>query len=826
MTDIRTFKQSFSGGEVSEEMFGRLADAKFQTGLSLCKNFTVRPQGPVQNRPGLEFVREVKDSTKETRLIPFVFSADQTLVIEMGEEYFRWYTQGAVLQYATAGVVTWAPLANFSTGDKVLYSGVYYHALQDSTAQQPDISPTYWYPLPVDLTYEIPHPFAEEDLFEVKYVQSGDVITFTHPDYTTLTLTRAGADEWYTAEVDFGSIGVPPINLVVTKTGSGTGYSYSYVVTRVSTEGEETEASAVGTVASSNLATSGTKNSVAFTPVPPYLGTSHYNVYKSVGGIYGYIGRAPTSPFVDDNIAADTSITPPIFTTGLPPSEAIGGTDDDPGAVGYYEQRKVFGGTNNQPQMVWMTKSGTEYNMSFSLPARDDDRINFRIAARQANVIKHIVPLQELILLTSSTEYRVTSVNSDALTPTSIAVRPQSYVGASDVQPITANNSLLFAAARGGHVIEMAYNWQANGYATADVSLRATHLFDEKTIVDMAYQKAPFPIVWFVNDEGLLLGFTYVPDQRIGAWHQHETINGEFESCAVVPEGDEDHLYVIVRRLIDGSYVRYVERMASRYFSTREDAFFVDSGLSYDGNNTVDTDLMTLTTATTWDLGEVLTLTASGAHTPFVAGDVNDQVVITHAGVEYTLTITGYTSSTVVSVITDKAIPASLQSTGVSTWAFARLDLSGLSHLEGETVAILADGGTHPTRVVASGAITLQAPATVVHVGLPIVADIETLPMFTQAEGALGQGRVKNINEAWVRVYNSAGFFIGPDSDNLVEAKIRTTEPYGSPPDLASGEVDVVLHPQWQYGGHVYIRQSDPLPLTVSSITMEVSVGG
>ena len=82
--------------------------------------------------------------------------------------------------------------------------------------------------------------------------------------------------------------------------------------------------------------------------------------------------------------------------------------------------------------------------MSYSLPIKDDDRISFRVAAREANTIRHIVPLSQLLLLTSSAEWRVTSVNSDAITPTSISVKPQSYVGASNVQPVIVNNTLLY----------------------------------------------------------------------------------------------------------------------------------------------------------------------------------------------------------------------------------------------------------------------------------------------------------------------------------------------------------------------------------------------
>jgi hypothetical protein len=113
-----------------------------------------------------------------------------------------------------------------------------------------------------------------------------------------------------------------------------------------------------------------------------------------------------------------------------------------------------------------------------------------------------------------------------------------------------------------------------------------------------------------------------------------------------------------------------------------------------------------------------------------------------------------------------------------------------------------------------------------VQVGLPIVADLETLPLAMQVDGAFGQGRTKNVNKAWLRVYRSSGIFVGPDEDRLTEAKQRTTETYGSPPALKSEEVPVTITPSWAQSGQVFIRQSDPLPLTIVSLTLEVVLGG
>ena len=682
MANVRTFSRSFAGGEVTPEFYGRIDDAKFQTGLAKCLNFFPLPHGPVSNRPGFGFVREVKTSSRKTRLIPFSYSTTQTMVLEFGHEYVRFHTNGATLMNGA-------------------------------------------------VPYEVATPYAEADLFDIHYVQSADVLTLVHPNYIPRELRRLGALNWQLSTITFASKLSPPTGVTATATpGStpGTPTTHTYVVSSVGPNGlDESTYSAVA-ICSNNLFDDGAFNTITWTAAS---GATRYYVYKLSNGLYGYIGQTQGTSFKDDNITPDVSVTPPEI------NDPFLGAGNYPAAVSYFEQRRAFGGTLNAPQTLWMTRSGTESNLNYSIPTRDDDSIQFRVSAREANTIRHIVPLQELVLLTSSAEWRVTSINTDAITPTSFSVKPQSYIGANNVQPVIVNNNLIFAAARGGHVRELGYSAQAGGYMTGDLSVRAPHLFDNLEITDMAFAKAPQQIIWMVSSSGKLLGITYVPEHNVGAWHQHDT-DGTFESCCVVSEGNEDVLYVVIKRTIGGATKRYVERLASRQFVNQADAFFVDSGLTYSG-------------------------------------------------------------------------------TPVST-------LSGLGHLEGKTVSILADGAVHPQRVVTGGAISLDVEASKVHVGLPIIADMQTLPLSFEAE-AFGQGRVKNVNQVWLRVFRSSGIFVGPTPGELVEAKQRTTEPYGTPPALKSEEIQVMVTPTWADSGSVYVRQSDPLPLTVVSLTLEVAIG-
>jgi len=775
MPNVRTLQRSFAGGEMSPEMFGRIDDVKYQTGAATMKNFIATPQGPAENRAGFAFVREVKDSTKRTRLIPFTYSTTQTMVIELSPGYIRFHTQGGTL----------------------LSGGV---------------------------PYEIANPYAEADLFDIHYVQSADVMTLVHPNYAPRELKRLGVTNWTLTSINFGSPIAAPTGVTATRyipasssTNADTYETMSYVVTAItSDEIGESVSSSVASV-TNNIFVTGATNTIAWSAV---AGASRYRVYKLLGGLYGYIGSTTGTSIVDNNIAPDLSVTPPIYDNEFVSS------GNYPGAVSYFEQRRCFAGTINEPQKIWMTKSGTESNLSYGLPIRDDDRIEFRVAAREANTIRHIVPLTQLLLLTGSAEWRVSSLNSDEITPTTISVRPQSYIGASNVQPVIINNALVYCGARGGHVRELGYNWQASGFITNDLSIRSANLFDNYEISDMAFAKAPIQMVWFVSTSGMLLGLTYTPEQQVGAWHKHDT-DGTFESCTVVAEGNEDRLYVVVKRTIGGVTKRYVERMASRHFESIEGAFFVDSGATYDGTNTSAT-TVTVSGGTTWGPADILTITASTAIFTYPGtGDINDAIVLTDsAGNKYRLTIRSTTSTTVATARVDVLLPAALRNTATTRYSFARNTISGLTWLEGKTVSILADGSVQPQKVVTSGAITLDRASSIIHIGLPYQSDLQSLPLAMGIDNGMGQGRYKNVNKAWLRVYQSSGIFIGPNPANLVEAKQRTTEPYGSPPALKTEEIQIMLTPTWLDSGQVYVRQSDPLPLTIVGMTLEVAVGG
>lgn len=678
----------------------------------------------------MEYIAAAKNANKAARLIPFSYSTTQTYALEFGDQYIRFFTQGARL--LTGVVSAWVTTTAYAVGDIRSNGGTNYYCATAHTSGvfATDLGAGKWVALTSDIV-EVPSPYLEADLFDLHFVQSADVLTIVHPSYAPRELRRLGATQWALTTISFAPSISAPTGVVATNTVGAGATTYNYVVTAVTSDGLEESIASTDDDCTNALSTSGNYNTITWTNVS---GAVRYNVYKEKSGLFGYIGQGTdgATGFKDDNIAADATITPPESQT------PFSGANNYPGAVSYFEQRRCFAGTNNKPQTIWLTCSATESNLNYSIPTQENDAITVRIAAREANTIRHLVPLSDLVLLTSGGEWKCSSGSADALTPTTIQIKPQSYMGANNVQPVVTGNSILYAQDRGARVREINYSWEAQTYRSLDAAIMAPHLFDGYSIDDMAYMRSPFQVLWAVRSDGTLLGLTYVPDQQVMAWHQHST-DGLVESVCVIAEGNEDVLYVVVKRTINGSTVRYVERLHSRQFSDIEDAFFVDSGLTYDG------------------------------------------------------------------------APATT--------------ISGLGHLEGETVSALADGAVITGLTVASGAITLPAQASLVHIGLPITAQLETLPLALEAQAG-GQGRAKNVNVAFMRVYRSGGIHVGPDATSLVEFKQRTAEPYGSPPALRSDEIEVTLSPKWSRGGQLVVQHTTPLPLTVVSLSLDVAVGG
>lgn len=458
-----------------------------------------------------------------------------------------------------------------------------------------------------------------------------------------------------------------------------------------------------------------------------------YITIQSIGG--DYTGYVLITEYVSPTVVKGT-VKKQLASTNETRDFAFAAWNGEkgyPSATGFYEDRLVFAGSKEFPQTFWTSKTGDYYNFGTSIPSADDDGITATLNGGQMNGIKAIIAFGEMLLLTAGGEFKV-SGGGKAITGSNVLSQPQEYRGVSDVNPVTIGSRIIYVQHQGNIIRDLAYSYDVDKYTGDDLNLLASHLFEGHKIISMAYQQIPNSIVWCVRDDGLLLGLTYIKEQDIYAWHQHTTAGGKFVSVCNIGGSTEDKLYAVIER--GGQY--YVEIMESRDKSTNvEDQFFVDSGLTYEGEPTD--------------------------------------------------------------------------------------EISGLEHLEGYTVAILADGNVLPQQTVENGKVLLGNEYKKVHVGLPIDAEIKTLPIDFTAQDGTYLSRKKRIATVTLLLKDSRGGLFGMKENELDEFKWRSNEAYGEPISLQTGKFKVTIKSAtYDETQQIIIKQPDPLPMTVLSLIPEI----
>ena len=613
---------NLAAGELTAGLWARVDLAKFHAGVALGLNFFIEYHGGASNRAGTMIVGRAVNSSKPNRLIPFTFSTVQTYMLVFGDLTMRVIKDGAwVLE--TGAAITGISNANpgvisvvntLSNGDEVYVAGAvgltelngknFYVA--NRTAGSIQLTDLWGNVIDTTLfgvwsaggtvarVYTPASPYAAADLALLKYSQSADTMTLTHPGYAERQLTRTGHAAWaFTATTYAPNTPAPTGTPVVTPSSVGT-TTYNYKITAIGADGStESEPSALGTNAlCAAMSTAvGLHNTVTWSAV---TGATRYNIYRtaeivnsapSSSAIYGYVGAtdASATSFVDQNILPDFTRTPPQANNPFASSNY-------PFCSTYFQQRQVRGGQVNSPQALVLSQPGDFYNHDYSTPSRPSDSIEVTLASLQVNAIKHLVPMTTLIVLTASGAWKVDAGSaSDAITPTSIQAVPQAYNGCSDVPPLIVNYDILYVQAKGSIVRDLAYNFYTNIYTGADLSVLSAHLFRGHQITEWCWSEEPHKLVWAMREDGIALTMAYLKEQDVYAWTRQNTL-GLFKSTACISEGEEDAVYFIVLRLINGQYVQYIERLASRNLASDptidvpadlDRAWFVDCGLRY-----------------------------------------------------------------------------------------------------------------------------------------------------------------------------------------------------------------------------------------------------
>lgn len=552
-------------------------------------------------------------------------------------------------------------------------------------------------------------------------------------------------------------------------------------------------------------------------------GAASYNIYRSFNDdAYGLIGRTTGLSFNDNFIEADFTVTPPIYVNPFEEGENYW-----PSTTSFSQQRQIYANSLTYPNRFWMSQTGSFYNFGTSSPLKDDDAIVGTLAAREINEISGLIPLSDLVMLTAGAEFRVKGSGDAPFTPSTINIKPQSFYGSTALRPIVAGDIALYMA-HGNFVRELSYQFSRDNFSGRDLTVLARHLLDGQTIVDWGFAPAPYALIWLIREDGVALVLTYQNEQEVYAWTRATTL-GKFKSVTVVREGDNDVPYFVVERNINGTVKQFVERLDEREFTDLQDAFCVDAGLSLDNPITIES--MTAANPV------VVTATGHGLQNNDIV-DISDVFEVSDqntrreiASADYTgtgFTVANRTANTFELYLNGSGYDgsgfAAYSSGGVARKAVTTV--SGLSHLEGAEVVAAANGYAETGLVVSGGSVTLSAPASRIHVGLPYTCQMVTLPISTYGGANTVDKRTMNISRLTVQVERSMGLWTGPSTDQMREAKFGLPSAYGQPLPMVTEDINVTLKADWSKEKRVVLEQRSPLPLTVLSITPDVAVGG
>lgn len=659
---------SFNAGEWSPRLYGRVDLQKYPAALRQCKNFIGLPSGALMRRPGTKYVANTKGDAV-ARLIPFEFSTIQAYMIEATDLTFRFYKDLGIIE-SSPGV-----------------------------------------PLELTTVYTL------ASLPGLKWAQSADTMYIVSPSFKPYKLTRTGHTSWTITAVSF--LDGPYLAQNTTATTL-------------------TPSATTGSVTVTASSTTGINSGTGFQTTD--IGRKIRILTSGVWG-WGTITARTSTTVVTMTVSSTLGGTGAVATWRL---GAWSDTTGWPSAVSFFQERLCFANTTNQPQTVWMSKSGDYENFEpttlGSSPAAatlDDNGITLTISDDRVNAIRWMSAGRQLVVGTVGGEFTIgASSNNEAITPSNAVVKRETTRGCADIQPVRIGQSVLFVQRAERKLFEMAYNYEVDAQVAPEMTLLADHLFRSQ-IKEVAYQPEPWSVLWACRDDGMLLSFVYLRDQSVTGWAQHpiggSATDNKVLSVAVIAGTGQDELWLVVERTVSGATVRHVEYMTYEFYpadeNDKDDAFFVDAGLTYDG----------------------------------VAADV----------------------------------------------------MTGLDHLEGKTVHILADGAAHPTKTVASGSVTLDREAAVVHIGLGYTSTMETMDLEFGAPDGTAQGRRRRIHQLGVKFWATLGANVGREgSMDAIEFRSGSDAMDESPP-LFTGDKRIMFPPGWDTEMRVIVTQEQPLPCTI-----------
>jgi hypothetical protein len=628
---------------------------------------------------------------------------------------------------------------------------------------------------------EISNPYLESELFDIKFVQDSDVIYMVHPNHPIQKLIRVASNNFTLNPVDLVRGPYIDENIISTDEVRLTGNGWL--------EG------ATLTLTASGGHTPFTSNHVGgLWKVKSGTDIAHVK-------ITGFTSSTVVTVVAQNDVPQSLHNIASFNWSEGEFSNARGFA----GAITFHEQRMVLAGS----QRVWFSKSNADYE-NFEVGTNSDDPFAITIASQRGDPIRWLFSDQALFVGTAGSIFRIiSSRNSPALAPDDIDAKRQISYGCSNIQPELVGQSPIYMQKNNKTARLITFDIDIDKYKAIDITVDSDHITDGG-ITSFEYQQIPLSSLWTVRTDGQIARLTLEQDQQVQAWSRYVT-QGNFESVAIVSDAeDNDEIYAIVKRTINGVVKRFVEVQEPNYKVDNLNRFYVDSGLSYNG-----TQSSTITIS-----GNTFTADSS----TFQSGDIGKEI---HQLIgKGRAKITGFTDSQNVTVsIIETFSSATLLP---NEWAIAIKNITGSEHLEGETVAINSDGATVPSKIVSGGEVEIDSAGSIIHIGLPYSSKQKNMPIESLAlSGMIGtsQHKDKRIHEIVVRFADTLGGKIidGAGNEVIIPARSLNNNMNEAPP-LFNGDQEIKVATGWDKLGQIEIIQDEPQPMTIKSITYKVTI--
>ena len=842
---------SFNAGEATPRLAARTDFNKYRALCATCLNLIPLPEGGLLRRPGSRFVKEVKSSAVKSRLRRFEFSTEQAYMIEMAEQAFRFYRFQAQIAVADtdaaitngtfpAGITSWD---NRSTGtgsiahdatnfrlslvpggtaadavgwaEQAVTVGASFQAVSHVVQFQVIGAPSDRVELRIG-TSSTGSQLIADKLYEVGY----HTVAFT-PGAATVYIQFRNRGNFRNKTVQIDNVALIDTAAVELQTPYTEAQLYaitgmqsadvlylfhaaqpvyklqryghtSWSLVQVAwQDGPWMEENATTTTliagAATGLGVSLTAS--AITGINDDTGFQTTDVGRlvrftdeaTVNWGWGIIvGRTSTTVVTVDirrtfvSIAAETKwrLGGWSATTGYPTC----GT--------FYEQRLFAANTTEQPQTFWAAQTADFENMAPDSPnaagttwagtVEDDDALDYTISADQVNAIRWMTAGDDVLAIGTAGGEWIPSSAGAVLTPADIVVRRQTNHGSAAVEPLRIDNVVLFVHRAARKVLEFAFNFESDGYRAFDMTRLAQHV-TVGGVVEMAFAPEPNDLVYVVRSDGILATMTYRREEDVVGWARHifggvfGSGNAVVESVAVIP-GDDGTGSGQVQDSTHRDEVwvivkRTINGATKRYIEVLEEDFEGPNDSEYE-------------TEDAWTAA-VLAAQADAYYA---------DSLITYDGV-------------------------------------ATTSIAGLDHLEGQTVKVWADGAIHPDATVTSGAITLEAEASVVQVGLGYTHRFKSLKIEGGTAVGTALGKPKRITGITFILLNSHTLSFGPDLETLDEIDFREVEDaMDSGVPLFTGEVFREFDGNWETDSRIVIESDDPCPFGLLALAPEVTV--